>query len=54
MTKKKENPNQSWWLNIGVKAIHLKERSIEQCLNCEKPECTGCTIWEKEKPEVKL
>ena len=45
MTKKQEED----LLKIGVKALHLKERSIQECLNCKKPECNGCTVWECER-----
>lgn len=36
-------------LALGVKAAFLKERRIEQCLNCKKPECNGCPKDEEEK-----
>ena len=35
---------------LGVKAAFLKERSIEDCLNCPKPRCNGCPISEREDP----
>ena len=53
MGEKKEKVSRTWWVNLGVKALHLKERSIQECLNCKKPECNGCTVWEcdREKRE---
>ena len=35
----------------GIKGTNFKERSIEQCLNCSKPECNGCPISEVENME---
>ena len=35
---------------MGTKAAFLKERSVEQCLNCPKPKCNGCPISEREDP----
>lgn len=27
---------------IGVRESTLKERKVQQCLNCKRPECNGC------------
>lgn len=41
--------------NIGVKVAGLKERPVQQCLNCERPveDCNGCPIYERERPTDK-
>lgn len=28
--------------HLGTRESTLKERSVEQCLNCKRPECDGC------------
>lgn len=37
--------------NIGVKAAYLKERSIDECLNCTKARCNCCPKSEDEQEE---
>lgn len=39
------------YTKMGTKAAFLKERSIEDCLNCPKPRCNGCSMSEKEDPK---
>ena len=36
-------------LAIGVRVTTMKERSIEQCLRCKKPECDGCPKNKEER-----
>lgn len=37
---------------IGVKVAGLKERTVQECLNCERPAeyCKGCPIYERDIP----
>ena len=36
--------------DIGVKvSAGYKERTVQECLNCKKPECNGCPATEREK-----
>lgn len=34
---------------IGVKAGNLKQRTVNECLHCEKSECNCCPVSEKEE-----
>lgn len=38
----------------GVKGTNFKTRSIQECLNCKRPICTGCPISEVEMPRNKV
>ena len=33
--------------NMGVKMFGLKDRSIQECLNCKKPKCNCCPTYEE-------
>ena len=36
--------------HLGTRESTLKERSIEQCLNCQKKVCNGCPKdWKSER-----
>ena len=34
-------------LAIGVRVSSLKERKVQQCLTCKRPECNGCPKTEE-------
>lgn len=38
----------------GVKGTNFKTRTIQECLNCKRPACTGCPIGEVEIPNNKV
>ena len=39
---------------IGVKISVLKERSVQECLNCKRPKCTTCPISEEDDDERRI
>lgn len=34
--------------DLGVRCSNFKDRTIEECLNCTKEVCRGCTLGERE------
>lgn len=48
MARKKGDPMVSFPVDLGVKCSNFKDRTIEECLNCTRKVCRGCTLHERE------
>ena len=40
-------------VDLGTNVTAFKKRSVEDCLNCERPKCNGCPIGDKWEPDQK-